>query len=171
VKEIPLTRGRVAKVDDADFAELSRYSWRAVPHHSNPDMFIAAATIRDANGNWVNVLMHRMILGLTSADLQGDHRNHDTLDNRRENLRIASPQQNSFNRRSVRSSTVPFKGVYAHSGRPKSKPFKAEIRCRRERYFLGYYVVAEDAARAYDQKAAELFGEFAYLNFPEQVSA
>lgn len=93
-----------------------------------------------------------------------DHANGNPLDNRRENLRIATHQQNTWNRRMSRNNTSGFKGVISvHTGR-----FTAQIGKDSKVYHLGTYDTAEDAAMAYDDAAVEMFGEFAALNFPRE---
>jgi hypothetical protein len=94
---------------------------------------------------------------------QVDHINHDTLDNRRANLREATTSQNKMNERRRKDNTSGFKGVAWHKGRRK---WCAHIGKDRVKYYLGYFLVVEDAARAYDAEARKRFGEFACVNFP-----
>ncbi len=107
--------------------------------------------------------MHRIILSENEA-LAVDHRDGQGLDNRRSNLRPATSSQNAMNCRKNRTGTSIFKGVSFASGR---NLWKAEICINRKRIFIGRFAVEEDAARAYDAKAIELFGDFAVLNFKE----
>lgn len=106
--------------------------------------------------------MHRIILGITDPKTQVDHINHDTLDNRRENLRIATPQQNSFNQRSKGISGFKGVGFCRRTGR-----WQAQITHNYKCHFLGRHATPEEAARVYDAEARKLFGEYAHLNFPE----
>ena len=100
MKKIPLTQGQVALVDDADYEWLSRWKWCAM-WCSSTDSFYAVRHIRLPNGKWTTLRMHRAILGLERGDSrQVDHENHDTLDERRENLRIVTHQENQWNQRS-----------------------------------------------------------------------
>ena len=109
---------------------------------------------------------HRFYLpkGGTASGLVVDHINHNTLDNRRKNLRLCTWAQNNQNRRpSKRKNKLSkYKGVSFYK---KSKLYRALIWCNKKQYFLGYFKDETDAAKAYDKKARELFGEFAYLNF------
>ena len=89
-----------------------------------------------------------------------DHINHDTLDNRRCNLRICNTKQNNANRRRLRPG---YKGVEYS---PKLSKWRARIRANGKLIQLGCFTFAEDAARAYDCAAAYFFGDFAHLNFP-----
>lgn len=109
-------------------------------------------------------LLHRKILGLTDSAIQGDHKNGNGLDNRRENLRAATNQQNSQNVSAHRDGTSRFRGVSWDAARGK---WTAGIGIDGKRVGLGRFETEEDAARIYDAAAARQFGEFAKLNFPE----
>jgi len=93
-----------------------------------------------------------------------DHINHDRLDNRIENLRVATPLQNSWNMlKQNRNCTSKYKGVIWVKGKKK---WRAKLTFAGRPIFIGYFDDEKEAARAYDEKAKELFGEFAWLNFP-----
>ncbi|MGU3661083.1 HNH endonuclease [Methylobacterium fujisawaense] len=106
------------------------------------------------------VLLHRLLLN-APADLEVDHRDGDTRNNRRSNLRIATHAQNMANRRMLRNNTSGFRGVSFRVGRG----WCAEIYANGVRKHLGYFREAVIAARAYDVAASSLHGEFAALNF------
>lgn len=107
------------------------------------------------------ISMHRLILG-ASKPFEVDHINRNRLDNRRENLRLASHQQNMMNANyKKRPTSSIFKGVYMP--RNKSK-WKAKIQHNGKAIHLGTYIDEKTAAMAYNNKAKELFGEFATLN-------
>ena len=115
----------------------------------------------------VSVYLHRVILGraIGHNPLSGercDHVNGDGLDNRRDNLRVASHAQNMRNRRA--SGRSKYLGVCWHAA---SSKWQAEIRSNGQRSYLGVFVDESDAARAYDRAAIESHGEFARLNFPD----
>jgi len=118
--------------------------------------------------------MHRVILARKiGRELQNgeqvDHINRNRLDNRRENLRLATPQINTLNRGLSSNNTSGFLGV-SNAHRPKRiKQWHAYITINRKRRFLGIFLTAKEAARAYDKAARELHGEFATLNFPDEV--
>ena len=107
--------------------------------------------------------MHQIVLNCP-AGLLPDHRNRNKLDNRRNNLRPATCLQNSANQSLRKDNRSGFKGV---TWNKQQSRWKAQIRDAGKRLFLGYFHDAAEAARAYDQKARELFGEFAFLNFTD----
>lgn len=90
-----------------------------------------------------------------------DHRNNDSTDDRWQNLRLATQAQNIANASIRSTNTSGYKGVYPHKG----NRWVAQIRTPAGKKHLGVFPTAEEAARAYDAKAVELHGEFAYLNF------
>jgi hypothetical protein len=96
---------------------------------------------------------------------QIDHRDHDTLNNKWINLRLATYSQNQMNRKSTKTASK-YKGVYFYqqNGWKFKKPWVAQINHKH----IGVFATAEEAARAYDAKAIELYGEFSYLNFPTE---
>lgn len=163
--EIELSRGLVALVDDADFDWLSRWRWQAhkavVPPHS---YYAQRSEARDDNGRRPYVSMHRAILG-NPVGLIVDHKNGNTLDNRRDNLRACSPSQSCCNRRPFAGKAIPYKGVYGVGRR-----FYALIQFEGVKHSLGGYATPEDAAKVYDQKARELHGEYARVNFPDEAA-
>lgn len=112
--------------------------------------------------------MHRLILGLENGDKrQTDHIDGNGLNNQKENLRICSNGQNIRWKGKARKGkyTSKYKGV---NWKPKIKKWIAQICYERNKIHIGCYSVEEDAARAYNKKALELFGEFAKLNFIEE---
>lgn len=120
--------------------------------------------------------MHRAVLfaavrprrnGSAPKGLICDHKNHDGLDNRRSNLRLCTPSQNSQNRRKQPGCASRHKGVCL-SGRLKNK-WQAAIWLNGIRINLGHFDNELTAGIAYDRMAGKLFGDFAYLNFPELV--
>lgn len=149
-KLIPLAGGYQAKVSNADFGELSMLAWHT----------ILGEYALDRNG----VRMHRMVMGSLVGDIGiavVDHINGDTLDNRRENLRLASLEQNARNRRLNQNNKSGYKGVKLY----RSGRWASFIRTDGKQYHVGYFDTAEEAAWMRDQWALELHGEFARLNF------
>jgi len=154
--------GKNAMVDDEDYPLLSRITWNITDH----------GYAKSTNGN---IYMHFLIFGL-SVGPHGtiDHKDRNKLNNQKTNLRHATKQRQMMNQgKSRRVGSSIYKGVCAAGKRNKSKPWMAIISKKfngvQKTYFLGYFISEVDAAKAYDSMAHELFGEFAYLNFPQDV--
>lgn len=170
VREIALGRGCVTVVDAEDYDWLSRWCWRVSKSVTGAPY---AVRWEDGTrpGNQKLVWMHREILQPRPGFLP-DHINRDTPDNRRSNLREATPSQNSINAVRKRRGPGGFRGVrdcslYGRGGHS----FTATIRFNKVVYYLGSFATGECAARVYDAKARELHGPFAVLNFPEEGEA
>lgn len=161
VRVISLTRGFEAIVDAEDFEWLSQWKWTALCRRGRETIY-AYRHLHNGRRYAGCVLMHRQIIGiLGSSELRVDHINHNGLDNRRRNLRIATQQQNLWNAR--RRKTSVFKGVRKRHNRN----FQAYIKLGGRFVTIGSFLDAEEAARAYDKVARENFGEFACCNFEE----
>lgn len=154
MKEIQLTQGKVAIVDDEDFEELSKHKWCA---RRSRKTFYAGRNVRDKNGKRYTVLMHRIIMK-TIDGLETDHTNGDGLDNTRANLRVCTRSQNARNRGKQRDNTSGFKGVFFKNARGK---WRAQIRVGGKQTNLGDYSTAEDAYRAYCDACIKFHGDFA----------
>lgn len=159
MKTIPLTMGKFAIVDDDDYERLKHFKWFAQPHRK---MFYAVRNHRE-NGKRNHVRMHREVLHLKVGDPSVDHKNWDSLDNRKENLRFATNSQNQANKVRNRTTEGGFKGVF-RDPRCTTKPWGSHIRFQNKLLHLGMYSTPKEAGMAYNAKAAELFGEFAVLN-------
>jgi hypothetical protein len=152
VRCIPLTNGLFAIVDAEDYEWLSKYNWRTTGGTEG----YARSTIGGKN-----IFMHRLIMN-PPAGMVVDHINQNRWDNRRSNLRVCTQAENLRNRRSCRG-TSRFKGVHWNA---RIRKWVASICLNRQLMHLGYFDTEIAAAHAYDRKARELFGPFAYLNFP-----
>lgn len=160
MKQIELTLGQVALVDDEDYEYINQFKWYAA-FCKRGKRFYALRFICK-NGKRTNVSMHRVLLGLTDSKLKCDHINHNTLDNQRHNLRIATHAQNMANRSSKNGGTSKFLGVYKVKD---SMKWVASIHKKGYRKYLGRFNNEEDAAKAYDNAAMQLYGEFSNLNY------
>ena len=147
MKLIPLTQGKFAKVDDEDFKRVNEYKWCYSGH---------GYAYRKMNGK--HVYMHTFISGYPITD----HKDMDGLNNQRNNLREATKSTNGMNRKMSTNNVCGFKGV-VKSGKTG---WVARLETQGTKIYLGTFRTKELAARAYDEKAKELFGEFAHLNFP-----
>jgi len=165
MKTITLTRGYVAIVDDEDFEELSQYKWCANPLSQN--RCYAQRSGRRVNGKQQkHVLMHRQILDAKKGQMV-DHINHNGLDNRRENIRIATNRQNQWNQHKHRDSKSKYRGICWHKDYRK---WMARISGPEGRITIGFFDSEDDAALAYDSRAKAIYGEFAHLNFTNPIS-
>lgn len=154
MKIIFLSRGFEAKVSDIDYERLRKHRWWAF-QSSQSNTWYAYTQVKRKT-----IFMHRMITGCPKG-MEVDHQDNDGLNNQRDNLRICCRSQNAINR--AFWTETGFKGVY----KDRLK-FRARITYLGELMNLGTYATAEEAAMVYDQKAFELFGEFAFLNFRDQ---
>lgn len=160
MREIPLTRGMVAIVDDEDYEVLAAYKWMATEKRGK---FYAQRSVGPRNDR-KTIAMHRVVMNAGPEDFV-DHRHGNTLDNRKGvSLRKCTRAQNQRNRH-ARNSASGYKGV-CFLARCKSNPWRAEIFVDGKNVHLGYFNSDIDAAKAYDAEASKLFGEFANLNFP-----
>ena len=154
-KEIPLTQGKVAIVDSDDFERLSKYNWFARKDGRLNRDFRAMRT-----KNYHTISMARVIMNAPEGMLV-DHINHDTLDNRKQNLRICTKGDNNRNNIIRKDNKSGYKGV---SWNKKDRVWRAQIAVNGVQTYIGSFGTAEKAAEAYNKKAKELFGEFCVLN-------
>ena len=176
-KEIQLTKGYVAIVDDDDYEWLSKYRWCAsVDKREDQGNYTSARTTiyKYFEGyKWRrSVKMHRLIMDAKRGEIV-DHINGDPLDNRRSNLRLCTAAENARNHKKqelINKSpcTSEYKGVTLST---KKTPYgdyqywRAQITVDGVNHYLGQFKTEEDAATAYDVAAEEHHGEFARTNF------
>lgn len=157
---VQLTRGLVALVDADDYPRvMAAGRWNARPHGKT---IYAQHGIVLPDGRRSTQQMHNFITGVIGID----HRNGDGLDNRRSNLRVTTQAQNCANTRIRSNNKSGFKGVSWHAARAA---WVAQIKSGDTSHHLGLFSDREAAARAYDDAAIDLFGEYARINFPKET--
>jgi len=160
MKTIPLTQGKFALVDDEDYDELNKFKWCAdkVRGHWYATRGVWDPLMKTTR----KIRMHQLLVTFTDKRTYTDHINQDTLDNRRCNLRVCT---NSENMRNCRKShnTSGYIGVVWDKARQK---WIAQIGFHWDHIFIGRYDNIIEAAKAVDNKARELYGDYALLNFP-----
>lgn len=155
-KRIPLTKGLFALVDAEDFDYLNQWKWHTSYYgYANRRKHIKSTR---KNQKFEMIKMHRLITGAKPGQYV-DHINGDKLDNRKCNLRICTNAQNSANQQIRASNTSGYKGVIR-----AGKKWAAQIKINYQQHYLGSYPTKEEAARVYNEKAKEAWGEYAKLN-------
>ncbi|WP_185722941.1 MULTISPECIES: AP2 domain-containing protein [unclassified Burkholderia] len=156
MKEIRLTNGSIALVDDGDFEALSKYTWSL-----SPKGYARRRWVDRRSGKKMHIFMHRQILGLVNGDGSAtDHIDGDRLNNQRANIRICTLAENNRNRRINRSSGTGFKGVCRRACATHDR-FVARIKFNYKSIYLGTFDTAEEAHQSYCAAAKRLYGEFA----------
>jgi hypothetical protein len=157
-KQIPLNNNnnKFILVDEDDFDAVSKYIWTYHKISNREEAVTQDKTTKK------QIKIHRMILNLIASDkVFVDHINHNGLDNRKCNLRICSNKQNQANQLVKAGGSSIYKGVRYNHGK-----WEASIGDNGNYVYIGSFDNELDAAKAYDQKAVELNGEFALINFP-----
>lgn len=157
MKEIKLTKGFTAKVDDEDFDFLNRFKWAA--SKCGKDHY--AVTSYYHQSKKYKIYMHRLILLAFDKIVIVDHQDRDTFNNQKSNLRMCSKMQNQWNNRLRDGASSKYRGVSFHA---QSRGYVAQIANKGENIYIGYYRNEIEAAKAYNDAAIRLRGEFANPN-------
>lgn len=150
MKEIILTKGFVAIVDDEDFEFLNEFKWTYNIGY--------ACTHKKGQKNYI--YMHRLIMNAKKGFVV-DHINHNSIDNRKENLRVCTHKDNIRNSKSTKNSTSKYLGV---SWANRERRWRSVITVDSKQKYLGVYKTEEAASLAYNEASIKYFGEFANLN-------
>lgn len=157
MEKIKLTKGQFAIVDDADYPYLAQFKWQAFKAKHT---YYATRAFRPApQAKQLTIFMHRELLGLTDRNEWGDHKNHNGLDNRRQNIRKCNRSQNTANKSPQPDKTSKYLGVCKYG-----KKWRAGLKFKGKQYHLGDYESESAAALAYNMGATKFHGEFANLN-------
>lgn len=152
-REIPLTQGKVARVSDHRYDELMKWKWCA---HKEGNTFYAVRNYKNGSKHGM-IKMHTQITGYAMTD----HIDGDGLNNDDGNMRECTKSENAMNSKKRIDNTSGYRGVSLD--KPSGK-WKSYIVINNKYNHLGYFLTAEESARAYNKAAVELFGEFAFLN-------
>ncbi|MEE8382238.1 MAG: HNH endonuclease [Thermodesulfobacteriota bacterium] len=156
-KEIILTQGKVAIVDDEDFEFLNKRKWHFDRYVKRTPMF--------SDGKPNTLYMHRLIM-LPRTGEEIDHINNNKLDNRRKNLRVCTRSQNERSKPKISiSCNSAYKGVTLDKRMPiGQRRWNARIKPNKKAIHIGSYLTEKEAALAYNKAALEHYGDFAYQN-------
>lgn len=160
---VKLTQNQVCCIDLEDLPKINKYRWIAIKDHNNQqENYYAVARNRKSVNNSIDKKMIRMHCLIMESDFV-DHKDCNGLNNCKENLRIYTDMSlNNANSRKRKNTITKYKGVYA-----EGKRYRSYIKFHNKTIIIGFFDTEEEAAKAYDLKAIELFGEYARLNFPE----
>jgi hypothetical protein len=160
LREIPLTKGYVALIDDEDYERVSMHKWCAFETGVKiKRVYGVRKTPGSRRTNRLNIFLHRFVMDAPSG-IHVDHEDRNGLNCQKYNLRIATPAQNGANSQKII-------GVSGYRG---VEPYpNGRWRCRAQERHIGVFDTPEAAAQRYDEVAIEIWGEFAMLNFPNNV--
>lgn len=156
-KQIPLTQGKFAVIDDIDYEMVICFKWTAITNHGN---WYAVRRVTYAPKKSRILSLHRFITNAPS-NMEVDHINGDGLNCTRNNMRVCTQKQNSTNKKKPINSTSGYKGV---TWNKTKKKWIAQIKVSQKKIHLGGFNDPKSAAKAYNEAAKKYFGEFAHIN-------
>jgi hypothetical protein len=139
-------------IDIEDYDKIKDYRWR--PHWDFDDVFYIWSTSKP-------IILHRVIMGITDKNIFVDHKNHNSLDNRKQNLRICTINENNANRKASKRNTSGYKGIYWDK---RDKRWNARVEMNHKKICLGSSKNKDEAAKIYNNNIKKYHGEFAYFN-------
>ncbi|MGD0078071.1 MAG: HNH endonuclease [Sedimentisphaerales bacterium] len=159
-RRIYLGEGEYTIVDQNDYYKYGGIRWSL---GGDKKKYYAVAGIKDVNGELIIQRLHRLIANAPKGILV-DHHNGKSLDNRSENLRLATRAQNNCNKSKQKNASSKYMGAHFHK---LHKKWIAQLSHNNKHIFLGYFDNEIDAAKAYDAAAKKYHRIFARLNFPD----
>ena len=156
MKQIKLTQGKVALVDNKDFKFLNQWKWHAI----KIDSIYYACRKNSIGESPQRIFMHRVLLK-AKADQLIDHKDTDGLNNQKENLRFCTRSENARNRKSMKKSTSKYLGV---SWDKEKSRWRGNITKNGKNIKLGTFKIEKEAAVIYNIAARKYYGEFARPN-------
>jgi hypothetical protein len=142
-------------ISKCDYERISVLKWR--PHYGSKRQYFVHSIAKPRQ----ELMLHRFIMNATKGTVI-DHINGNTLDNRRENLRVCSHSENMKNSKKRSNGKCPYKGVYFNKHVNKWNP---QIKVDGKRISLGYYLSAEEARNAYNEASRKYHGEFGRISY------
>jgi hypothetical protein len=159
-RKIDLGQGKFTIVEPPDYYRLQGFKWWL--HANGTNLYAARTAITDDLQSKI-IFLHRQIMDFPKGRVV-DHKNCDSLDNRRDNLRIVTQAENMRNRRKRKNTSSRFIGVWFDK---KRRRWTVQIRYQGKKLWLGRFTSELDAAKAYDEAAGKYHIEFARLNFSQ----
>lgn len=162
MKRIKLDKGYSTMVDNEDYDQLMKYAWHAKIDRGGRKVYAVRSQAfykEDGARSSKTIRMHRVLLGINEANVLVDHKDHNGLNNQKSNLRICDKEKNSYNTRKRKGCASIYKGVSWEKDK-----WRSAIQFNKKIIRLGRYEKEIDAAIAYNNRAIELFGEFANIN-------
>ena len=165
MKQIPLTQGKFALVDDEDYDYLMQWKWNTEKARKGRRYYAKRAEYDKETQTQKTIRLHRVIMNVIDPNIHIDHKDHDGLNCQKNNMRIATNEQNTRNRRANKNSTSKYKGVSRSVWPSGTHKWKAKITINGKQINIGFFDEEIEAAKAYDKMAIELHGDFANPNF------
>lgn len=159
MKKIPLTRGYFALVDDEDFERVNAIKWQVMLPKGGKHRYATTVLYTPLKRR---VFMHRFVMNCNDPKIMIDHKDHDGINNQKQNLREATRSQNSANHRPQKGKTSTYLGVCKYKNK-----WRAGLKINGKAIHLGDYEYEDRAAIAYNIGAIKYHGEFANLNIVE----